>query len=77
MRPPTFDECEALALLLDALSDRSAGYAKTAGDAFVARRFYREAEALQRVVEILAWVGAREPALHLPLKPAVRERRIG
>lgn len=78
IRPPTFEECEALAMLCDRLADRAIGYGKTAGDPSVARRFYREAEALQRVVDILAFVGAREPRLHLLLEPApARERRFG
>jgi hypothetical protein len=78
IRPPTFDECEALAMLCDRLADRATGYGKTAGDPSVARRFYREAEALQRVVDILAFVGAREPRLHLLLESAsARERRFG
>ncbi len=30
IRPPTFDECEALAMLCDRLADRATGYGKTA-----------------------------------------------
>ena len=78
IRPPTFDECEALAMLCDRLADRAIGYGKTAGDPSVARRFYREAEALNRVTDILGFIGQRSTRLHLLLEPApARERRYG
>lgn len=78
IRPPTFDECEALAMLCDSLADRATGYGKTAGDPSVARRFYQEAEALNRITDVLAFIGQRSNRLHLLLEPApARERRFG
>lgn len=77
IRPPTFDECEALAIFTDALANRSRVYAESAADADVRRRFYREAEALNRITDILGFIGQRSTRLHLLLEPApARERRI-
>lgn len=78
IRPPTFEECERLAIFHDNHAEKTRVYAETAGSPDVRRRYYDEVAAFARTVEILSFIGMRESRLHLLLEPASpRERRYG
>ena len=78
LAPPTFLECEELAIFASERADRERALARAAGhNPPVARQYLREAERLDRIVQILGWVGQREDRLHILTEPARREPRFG